>query len=153
MLQLFRAPFQSQHLACSCRRSCPSKLTIVTPLWLNLLSFYGSITELNFLNANKTSQIHVPRKTNSYQSALVGSSICFQLARQFKIYYKLLKFSKICDKTGNQEMFSLSRALEILSQYLVLRTDILKKTVVECTCFNGKTPYCQNSIINVLKPQ
>ena len=48
-------------------------------------------------------------------------------------------------------MFSLSRALEILSQYLVLRTDILKKTVVECTCFNGKTPYCQNSIINVLK--
>ena len=59
----------------------------------------------------------------------------------------------ICDKTGNLKMFSLSRAVEILSQYLVLRTDILKKTVVECTCFKGKTPYYQNSIINVLKSQ
>ena len=36
-------------------------------------------------------------------------------------------------------MFSLSRAVEILSQYLVLRTDILKKTVAECTCLKGKT--------------
>ena len=44
--------------------------------------------------------------------------------------------------------YSLSRALEILSQYLVLRTDILKKTVPECTCLKGKTPYCQNSIMN-----
>ena len=48
-------------------------------------------------------------------------------------------------------MFSLSRAMEILSQQLVLRTDILKKTVAECTCLKGKTPYCQNSMINVLK--
>ena len=56
---------------------------------------------------NKTPQIHASPKTNSYLSALVASSGCFQLPAKILpgqlIYYKLLKLSKICDKTGNLE--------------------------------------------------